>query len=321
MFLKSYILRQAVLTLLAASPAVTLGQLARPAAEYHSLLNMRFSETGALSVKGLQLVFPPQGGEPMMLTVSRSSGEELFRLPLRLGSYSSSPVFGNLEPIDELWEINLRQAGDFVLTVKIADRAITRLPFTVRDEREGPYEMPKRFLREGPWRDLAYFSVRTDDPGANIDFNWWMSLRELPIGVTNPLVTIRLMLGGQEIASSSDRVALDSIDWQFFTLELKQTRRSGTRYLTLGEFAKRDGDYLLIVEADGKPIKSYRVEVEGGRLRRADESRLDFEPHVDFISPRFIDTTAKADAQSMRDLYWVRRSAVTRTFTQHWDPK
>ena len=322
MLSKSFILRLTVLTLLAASPDVTLGQLARPAAEYHSLLNMRFSETGVLSLKGLQLVFPPQGREPMLLTISRSSGEELFRLPLRFESYSSFPVFGELAPIDELGEINLRQAGDFVLTIKIADRAITRLPFTVRDEREGPYEMPKKFLREGPWRDLAYFSVRSDDPSANIDFNWWMSLRELQIGMTNPLVTIRLMRGSREIARSRDPVAPNSIDWQFFTSALIQTRNSGPRYLTLDELTKRDGDYLLIVEANGEPIKSYRVEVKGGQLQRPDQSRLDFEPHVDFISPRLIDTsTSFSSHYPIRDVYWVRRSAVTGTFAQRWDSK
>jgi hypothetical protein len=169
---------------------------------------------------------------------------------------------------------------------------------------------------------LAYFSVPVDNPSANVDFNWWMSLRELPIGMTNPLVTIHLMRGSLEIASSRDRVVLNSIDWQFFTSELIRTTKSGTQHLTPGELAKRDGDYLLIVEANGKPIKSYRVEVKGGRLQRPDQSRLDFEPHVDFISPRLIDTSARSDSHYlMRDVYWVRRSAVTGTFAQHWASK
>jgi hypothetical protein len=79
---------------------------------------------------------------------------------------------------------------------------------------------------------------------------------------------------------------------------------------------------MLIVEANGTPIKSYPVEVKRGRLQRADQSRLDFEPHADFISPRLIDISAKADSHLlMRDVYWVRRSAVTRTFPQHWASK
>ena len=327
MLLKSFIFRLAVLTLLAALPSVTPGQLARPAAEYHSLLNMRFSEgNGEFLIEGLQIVFPPGGDERAMLTVSRSSGEELVRLPLRFESRSNSPLFSELVPNDEPGEIKLGESGDFVLTIKVADRVITRFPFSLKVEPDrDPYDPPKRFLREGPWRDLAYFSVPIGNPSASLDFNWWMSLRELPIGMTHPLiaihplVAIHLMKGYREIASSRDRVALNGEDWQFFTSDLIQTTKSGPQRLTLGELAKRDGDYMLIVEANGTPIKSYPVEVKRGRLQRAEQSRLDFEPHADFISPRLIETSAKPDSHYlMRDVYWVRRSAVTGTFAQRW---
>ena len=321
MFLKFFIFRLAVLTLLAVLPSVTPGQSVSPAAEYQSLLNMRFSEgKGGFLIGGLQVVFPPGGDERAMLTVNRSSGQEVFSVPLRVESYLSCPIFGHLvvengEPMG----IELGQPGDFVLTIKVADRVITRLRFTLKVEPDdNPYDPPKKFLREGPWRDLAYFSVPTDNSSANVDFNWWMSLRELPIGMTNSLVTIHLLRGSREIARSPDRVALNSSDWQFFTRELVQTTKKGTQYLTLGELARNDGDYLLIVEANGKPIKSYRVKVQDGRLQRADQSRLDFEPHVDFMSPRLIDASASSDAHYlMRDVYWVRRSAVIGTYPQH----
>ena len=321
MLLKSFISRLAVLTLLAALPSVTFGQLARPAAEYHSLLNMRFSaNNGEFLIEGLQVVFPPGGDERAMLIVSRSSGEEIVSLPLRFESRSSSPLFSELVPNNERGEIKLGESGDFVLTIKVADRVITRFPFSLKVEPDGdPYDPPKKFLREGPWRDLAYFSIPLGNPSANIDFNWWMSLRELPIGMTNPMVAIHLMRGYREVASSRDRVALNSDDWQFFTSDLIQTTKAGPQRLTLGDLAKRDGDYMLVVEANGTPIKSYPVEVKRGRLQRADQSRLDFEPHADFISPRLIETSAKPDSHFlMRDVYWVRRSAVTGTFAQHW---
>ena len=322
MLLKSFIFRLGILTLLAALPSVTFGQAARPAAEFHSLLNMRFSEgNGDFLIEGLQIVFPPGGDERAMLTVSRSSGEQVVSLPLRFEPHSSSPLFSDLVPNDEPGKIKLGESGDFVLTIKVADRVITRLPFSLKVEPDGdPYDPPKKFLREGPWRDLAYFSVPIDNPSKSVDFNWWMSLRELPIGMTNPLVAIHLMRGYREIASSRDRVALNNDDWQFFTSDLIQTTKSGPQHLTLGDLAKREGDYMLIVEANGTPIKSYPVEVKRGRLQRADQSRLDFEPHADFISPRLIDISTKPDSHYlMRDVYWVRRSAVTATFAQHWN--
>lgn len=319
MRLKVFIFRLAVLILLGTVPAAASGQLVKPGADYRSLLNMRYSEeNGTFLFDGLQIVFPPAGIERALLTINRLSGEAVISLPLRVESYSSFPLFGNLVPSGESGEIKLGQPGDFVLTIKFGDRVITKMPFTLSVEpNSAPYDPPKKFLREGPWRDLAYLSVLVDNPSANVDFNWWMSLRELPIGMTNPLVTIHLMQGPLEVARSPDSVALNSIDWQFFTSELIQTTKSGPQQLKMKEMAKRDGDYLLIVEANGKPIKSYPVEVKGGRLQRAEQSRLDFEPHADFISPRLIDTSTMSDSHYVvRDVYWVRRAAVTGTFAR-----
>jgi hypothetical protein len=247
----------------------------------------------------------------------------VFSLPLRFESHSGSPIFADLVAGDEPKGIKLHQSGDFVLTIKIADDVVTRFPFTLKVEPDGnAYNPPKKFLREGPWRDLAYFSIPLDYATANLDFNWWMSLRELPIGMTNPLVVIHLMKDYREIARSREPMALNNDDWQFFTSELIQTTRTGPQKLTLANLARRDGDYQLIVEANGKPIKSYRVLVQGGRLQRAVQSRLDFEPHADFMSPRLLETSARSDFQNLnRDVYWVRRTAFMATFAQHPDSK
>jgi hypothetical protein len=45
-------------------------------------------------------------------------------------------------------------------------------------------------------------------------------------------------------------------------------------------------------------------------VSRADASRLDFEPHTSFISPRFIDISAGSSSRyHMRDMFWVKKSA------------
>src|SRR5215831_1708392 len=119
------ILRVAILfTLLL--PQVTLGQATKPAAEYRSLLNIGFSEEdGEFIVEGLQVVFPPEGDERATLTVDRSSGEELFNLPLHFEPYSSFPIFGRLVPNNQPAGIKLAQPGDFVFTIRVGDHVIT----------------------------------------------------------------------------------------------------------------------------------------------------------------------------------------------------
>jgi len=322
MSFKSRILWLAALILLPVMSSVTFGQLARPAAEYHSLLNMRFSEAdGEFMIEGLQLVFPPAGDKLAILTINKSSGEQVFMLPLHFESRSTSPIFANLVSDDEPRGIKLRQSGDFVLTITIGDDVVTRLPFTLKVEPNADaFDPPKKFLREGPWRDLAYFSIPLDYATASLDFNWWMSLRELPIGMTNPRVAIHLIKDNREIARSRERVSLNNDDWQFFTSELILITRSGPKQLTLADLARRDGDYMLIVEANGEPIKSYKLVVQGGRVQRAEQSRLDFEPHADFMSPRLLDTSVRSDFSDLkRDVYWVRRTAVTATFAPRPD--
>src|SRR5262249_42285038 len=86
--------------------------------------------------------------------------------------------------------------------------------------------------------------------------------------------------------------------------------------LTMNELAARDASYLLIIEANNTPIKSYRLEARNGRLQRADQSRIDFEPHADFISPRFIETSDSGSSSeaAVTDAYWLRRSGVRRSF-------
>ena len=318
---KSRILWLAVLTLPLVMASNSFGQLARPAAEFHSLLNMRFSEAdGEFRIEGLQVVFPPGGDKLATLTISKSSGEQVLSIPLRFEPHSSSPIFADLVP-NEGSKIKLRQSGDFVLTIVIGDDVVTRFPFTLNVEPESnAYDPPKKFSREGPWRDLAYFSIPIDSANSNLDFNWWMSLRELPTGMINPLVAVHLIKDYREIARSRERVALNNDDWQFFSSELIQNTKVGPQKLTLADLAKRDGDYVLIVEANGEPIKSFRIAVQGGRLQRAEQSRLDFEPHADFMSPRLLETSANSDSPGLkRDVYWVRRTAVTATFAPHPD--
>jgi hypothetical protein len=309
-----------ILVLLGLFPGLAFAQSPKPAAEYNSLLNMRFTQAnGEFVIEGLQVVFPAKGNEPATLTVNKSSGEELFSVPLRFESSLSSPLFGNFVPVEQA-SIKLGQSGNFLFTIKIADHAITRFPFSLKSEPEqDPYDPPKNFFRDGPWRDLAYFSVVTEDKNSVLDFNWWMSLRELPIGMSNPEISIHLLLGQREIARSRDRLVLSCVDWQSATSHLMQTTKSGTQPLTLRELTRRDGDYMLIVKANGTPVKSFLTAVVGGRLQRPEASRLDFEPHDDFMSPRFIDTTAKVGSRFlMRDVYWVKRSGAAAVRAQEW---
>ena len=303
----------------------TSAQATRPAVEYRSLLNMKFVEAeGEFQIDALHIIFPPPGYEQATLTISTSTGDEIGTVPLRLDSYVNFPVFGRFVPESRPATIRLAQNGDFVLSVKLANQVITRFPFSVSAEvNSDPYAAPRRFVRDGPWRDFAYVSLPPNDANAAVRFNWWMSLRELPAELADPQISLRLFENHKEIARSREFLVLDRVDWQFFAADLIKinTRSRDHQELTLRELVSRDATYLLIAEADGRPIKSYRLEVSNRRLQRVEQSSFDFEPHADFIAPRFVDTNAGTETTALvTDAIWVRRSGVRGWFPPAGNP-
>ena len=302
-----------IVALLLLTPSAAPGQAAhKPAAEYLSLLNMRFYEAdGGFLVDGLQLVFPPQGVRRATFVLSKQGGGEVASVPLRIEPFGQFPAFGLLVPDGNTGVVKVGQPGDFVITIKVNDDTVSALPFSMKEEKgTDPFNPTRRFTREGPWKDLGFMSAKVDDPESRLSFNWWTSLRELPAG-SRQLLTVHVMQGEQEIASSNSPVVPSSNDWQFFRRELVEAKTVGKptrQYLTRAALAAQDGDYAVVVKVNGQPVKSYRAQVKGGQLQALDRSRLGYEPRADFIPPRMIDTSAGTSSRyQMLETYWLRR--------------
>ena len=117
------------------------------------------------------------------------------------------------------------------------------------------------------------------------------------------------MQGNQEIATSASAVVISYKDWQFFGSRLVQPKSAGGKNLTMSLLTKQDGDYTMVVKAEGEPIKAFPVQVKNGDLQRLDRCRLDYNPHLNFICPRLIDTSSgSGSSYVMLDAYWVEKS-------------
>ncbi len=301
-----------ILGLLLITPFTANGQAHKPAVEYQSLLNMRFYEAdGGFLIDGLQLVFPPQGSQRVELVVNKSGGAEVLSLPLRIAPFPEFPAFGKLVADGNPGVFKIGQPGDFVITVRAGGETLTALPFTLKEENSAdPFNPKKRYVREGPWAELAYLSNPVSESvNPHVAFNWWMSRRELPAGVKRAVCTVHIMQGAQEIAASNGVVVLDQDDWQFYYKEFFQFKAGSKQYATMATLTSRDGEYAVVVKADGKPFKSYSMRVKGGQLQRLDRSSLGYQPHTSFISPRFIDTSSRNSDYQLQDAYWLKRNA------------
>jgi hypothetical protein len=285
----------------------------RAAIEYDSLMNMRFyEETGGFLVEGLEVVFPPAGASAATFVITKPNGEVVSSVPLRFEPLEKFPAFGVFRPAaGNPGNVRVAQAGDFVMGVRLGNEMITSLPFSLKlDVSSDPFNPSKKFVRDGPWRDLAFFSVITDDAGAMLHFNYWLSTRELPAGLNRPKVTLHLLANGKEIAASRAPVVPDTLDWYFYERkELIVETTPKQRWLALTDVTKQDGEIVMVVKANGQPVKSYKTRVVGGRLQTLERNRLDTEPRTAFISPRYVDLTDRSRSDfTMRDMYWLKKS-------------
>jgi hypothetical protein len=257
------------------------------------------------------VVFPPPGLQKATFVISRPNGEVVTSVPLRLETpLASYTAFGMLVPDAVGGLAPIGEPGDYVLSVHIAGQPITSLPFSMKREASNdPFNPKTTFVREGPWRDLAHFSVATEDADSHLEFSWWTSLRELPPGTKNPMVTLHLLYGGQEIASTRSPVVPTQTDWQFLRHEFHFPAEKVVRWMTMADLTKKDGEYTVVAKVNGTPFKSYKAEVKGGQLQRHPRNAMNMEPHTDFISPRQVDTSSRTSSRySMRDVYWVRKN-------------
>jgi hypothetical protein len=280
--------------------------------EYQYLMELRFYENnGGFLVEGLEVVFPPPGLKKATFVISRASGEVVNTVPLRLETpLASYTMFGMFVPDGVPGLAPVGTPGDYVLSVEIDGQAITKMPFTMKKESSSdPFNPKNTFVREGPWRDLAHFSVETDRPESHLEFSWWTSLRELPPGTKNPMVTLHVLYGGQEIAATRSPIVPTQTDWQFLRQEFHFPTEAKVRWMTLADLTKKDGVYTVVAKVNGTTFKSYKAEVKGGQLQRHPRNGLQFEPHTGFISPRQVDTSSRTSSRySMRDLYWITKN-------------
>jgi hypothetical protein len=303
--------RLLIVAVVIVAATVAAAQTYKPAVEFQSLMNLRYYEgQGGFLVEDLQLVFPPANIGSAKLVVTEQGGGVVDTLPLRFEKMEF-PAFGRFRPESgNPGNVRVGRTGSFVMSVIVDGQTITSMPFTLREETNSdPFNPGKKFVRGGPFGDFAYFSVVPDDPNGEVHFNWWMSLREISGGAKDARVTLHLMANGKEIAARTDPVIASQNDWQFIAhRQISVPSLPRNHWLTLADLTKLNGEIAVVVKANGQPIKTYKTTVSGGQIQRLPRNGLTFEPHADFISPRFIDVSAGTNSRyKMYEMYWLKK--------------
>ena len=288
-----------------------VAQTYKPAIEYQSLMNLRYYEgQGGFLVEDLQVVFPPANIGNARFVIAEQGGAVVDTLPLRF-ERMEFPAFGRFRPESgNPGLVRVGRSGSFVMSVVVDGQTITSMPFTLsEDTNSDPFNPGKKFVRGGPFADFAYFSVVPDDPNGEVTFNWWMSLREIPGGAKDAKVTLQLMANGKEIASRTDPVIPSLSDWEFTShRQISVPSLPKNHWLTLADLTKLNGEIAVVVKANGQPIKTYKTTVSGGQIQPMPRNALAFEPHAEFISPRYIDVSSGSNSRyKMYVMYWLKK--------------
>ena len=281
----------------------------KPAIEFSSMLDMRFYEDNAgFMVDKLQLVFPPADLNQVDFFIVDENNTIVASSKLRVEKWEDFPAFDGLRAVGPGF-VGLTKPGTYTMAFKAGDQFLTTYPFTLNLFEGGDAMNPiKKWYLDGYWPNVAYFSRPTGDTDAPLMFTWWTSQRDVPGGKKGAKCTVHLMQGDREIANGGSAVIISSNTWQSFTRDLHQPKDAGGKYFTLDMLTPQDGDYTMVVKMDGNPVKSYKVNVEGGQIEPLKFSVLGYEPSHSFVSPRRIDTSSRSGSSyKMLDLWWVLR--------------
>lgn len=285
--------------------SISFAQQYQPAVDFTSLMNLRFyNQSGGFMIENLTMVFPPENYNKIEFEISTPSGESKYKTSLRLQKWDNFPAFANLAP-NGPGIVHLKQTGDFIIDIKVDDKVVSRFPFKLNEKKSSdPFNPKMTYTRNGPWKNLAYFSYEQDRPGYLLKFNWWMNSSEAGSG-KNAKVTVHLMKGNREIARSQNDVVVSDVNWRQFNCNLV-TIEKRSRQFTINDLTKENGNYSVVLKADGKPFKTYSFTVSGGRVNELPQNNLDYSPHENFIAPRVLDRSSGSNSSyKILNAVWV----------------
>ena len=265
--------------------------------DYPSLLNTKFYESnGGLLIKNWPIFFAPENKTQLKIEVLFNN-KPILSKSTYFESWSM-PVVDGIKPKGSARAF-MSKAGDYVLRVTDSGEMISEVSFSIKvSDSDDPFNPKKTFTRDGPWSQLAYLSHRSDNPQDGLSFNWWSRLSELPSNKKGTVI-IKLMKNGKEVAKST-KMHINKASWQSHVRQLK----SNTNHIyTLAELTKSDGDVQVVIESNGKTIKTFDSIVKDGKLQTNKRSAWGYSPRTEYLSPKVI---AKASRKKILvDAIWL----------------
>ena len=288
--------------------AVKITRLQKPAIEYSSLLSSLdvVSKTRQLvwdTNHPLAAVFLPKDAfvEAVISKADSSS-------PLHRQSFRATPLY---EPFSLLAPatgstFRFEEAGEYQLTFLVNNKPTTRLKFSIAMLKSDDMFNPVRFaFTNEPWaREACLWLPLPGQVDAPPEVRLWRNhktLQEKP----EPLnYAVELRKDGETVASSGP-IPLRTHKQTEFKFPLRQVFGAQGSPFLASELLARDGLYHVVVTKDGQLDAVYPLTIKNGKPEFPKQQTLGYEPHEDFIVPRFPGTTIVKTGAG--DVLWMTK--------------
>ncbi len=266
-----------------------------PAVTYQSMLNIYCDdESGLISIRKIDLAFAPAGEINMSVVVTDSNNTVLKTHGFYPDPRWREGVFARMSEVGPA-DFQLTEPGVYSIIFLIDGKPISRLPVGLEQTSEGddPFNPVKTYRFHGLWQVYGYLTMNSYDDKPFPELNLWLGGRDLAEGAEKDNFDAHLKRDGEVVAHSKDTqgyLGQGHFKPTSISLYHPHTQREipNAQPFMLSDWTQTDGDYTLEItrKSDGAVIRSFRVTIKGQKIEHLDATKLDFEPHIDYIAPR-----------------------------------
>ena len=275
--------------------------------------SLRFYDQNArVMVSDVTIGFRPEGEHNTTVELMKA-GESapVATLEFFPGYQGSDSVFGDVRPKGP-GMIQIPGAGLYALNFNIAGKLATTFPFAVVEEgSDDPFKPDKKYHYRGPWEQLIYLRESSSHRDRPIQVSFWTSGLEVAEDGKGELF-VKLLKDGQLVARNkrAKRINKRSKLWAMHSETLHEpVDNPNAPGFTFEKLKAGNGNYEVVIEVDGKVVRRFPFEVDGGGITVSERSKLGYEPAEQHLLPRTIDMEKRGQSNyEAVEVFWLEVS-------------
>jgi hypothetical protein len=285
---------------LLAALLTTLWVAATPAAEptpavtYDSFLNTDFYPNGSLMLSEFDLAFLPEGPANVQVAVVDAEGKNLGAHRFYPDARMTQGAIRRLQ-VEGTPQVQLTEPGVYGIVVLVDSKPVSRFPFALKEvsKSDDPFNPSTTYGFVGMWERLAYFGPETYQGRKVPELNLWLGGLDMsdPTTFRAPFMVL-LRKDGEVIAHSKRRTnSFQNGHYRKYRTLLYQPHDEQAEPNAVPmdyDALLQDGSYELVVmrSDDQVAVRRFVFEVTDGAIEALPQTKMDYEPRMDYIAPR-----------------------------------